>query len=217
MGKTKIALWYRVVVYWLCVCDCGKSEPKWVAASSLLHGSSKTCGCIFRAVTKHGVAKRGHCRGGKVTREYQIWLNMVQRCTNPRRKDYAGYGGRGITIEDPRWLSFDNFYADMGESNGLTLERLDNSKGYSKSNCEFRTRKQQQRNTRYNRIVEYQGKSMSLAEAIELSGMKYDPVEKRLRHWHCTFEEALSSPLVIHKNWSDETARKKIEASLEGV
>jgi hypothetical protein len=64
---------------------------------------------------------------------------MKERCTNPNRDNYEDYGGRGITF-CKRWEDFENFLQDMGERpEGMTLDRLDNSKGYFKGNCKWST------------------------------------------------------------------------------
>src|SRR6266487_4166543 len=93
--------------------------------------------------------RHGQCRRGLRTREFGVWASMRQRCLNTDNPAWHNYGGRGITI-CLRWLeSFDNFFADMGVCPpGLTLERLDNDKGYEPSNCVWSTRKAQMRNTR---------------------------------------------------------------------
>lgn len=80
---------------------------------------------------------------------YTTWVNMLARCYNPDALGYANYGGRGIRV-DPRWHHFANFAEDMGAKPdpALTLERLDNDKGYGRSNCVWATRTEQSWNRR---------------------------------------------------------------------
>lgn len=85
---------------------------------------------------------------------YHSWANMVRRCSNPIEQDKRFYKDRGITVCE-RWLGvdgFNNFLADMGErSDGMSLDRQDNSKGYSPDNCRWATPHQQAANTRRNK------------------------------------------------------------------
>lgn len=82
----------------------------------------------------------------KGTSIYLAWINMRQRVKNPNHPDYKYYGGKGITICD-RWGKFSNFLEDMGiPLKGLTLDRLDNSKGYSPTNCRWATKREQWEN-----------------------------------------------------------------------
>lgn len=92
--------------------------------------------------------RHGHTVNGKKTRVYMAWRNMNQRCTNAKRVDYHGYGGRGIAVCE-RWReSFEAFLEDMGEpAPGYTLERKDNDRGYEPGNCLWATRRAQRRNT----------------------------------------------------------------------
>jgi hypothetical protein len=78
---------------------------------------------------------------------YKVWSGIKTRCTNTARADYTRYGGAGIAY-DPSWEDFNNFYDDMGESyeQGLWLDRIDNSQGYSKDNCRWVTPTDSNRN-----------------------------------------------------------------------
>lgn len=83
------------------------------------------------------------------TPEHEAWVNMWQRTGNPNHRDYRHYGGRGIKVEEKSWKRFLPFLADMGKRPvGLSIERIDNDKGYSKANCKWATKSEQMKNRR---------------------------------------------------------------------
>jgi hypothetical protein len=96
--------------------------------------------------TVHGHSRKRGERTGTTT--YYIWAAMLQRCTNPRNKDWKLYGGRGITVCE-RWLSFSNFLADMGEKpDGLSVDRINVDGNYEPDNCRWATAHEQAHNKR---------------------------------------------------------------------
>lgn len=105
------------------------------------------------------------------TPEWGAWYQMKHRCYNPKYIGFKLYGGRGIKVSN-RWLnSFDNFLEDMGErpSDNHSLDRINNNKGYSKENCRWATKKEQQNNLRNN--ITYKGESNKEA-SLRLGGNK---------------------------------------------
>jgi hypothetical protein len=89
---------------------------------------------------------------------------MVMRCHNPNSSSYARYGAKGIMVCD-RWRVYENRLADMGEPpDGMTLDRIDNSQGYSPDNCRWATAKQQAANSSKPRWLTLNGETKNLSE-----------------------------------------------------
>lgn len=175
----------------VCVCDCGTEKP--VRHEKLLNGSSKSCGCLaIDLLTTHGHTAKST---RKNSHEYWIWNMVVQRCTNPSVKNWNDYGGRGITVCDS-WLKFENFFADMGKRPTTlhSLERIDNSLGYSKENCKWATRAEQARNKRNNRMLTIDGETRHLADWCREYGIGHTIVISRInRGWN--ERDAVTTPV----------------------
>ena len=156
-------------ILWVCRCDCG--ERREILSASLTNGNTKSCGC---ARNESNVA-RSKTHGLTCSPEYVVWSALKSRCLNPNNLDYPSYGGRGITICE-QWLSFEAFYIDMGPrpDKGYSVERCDNNGNYDPSNCHWVTVKEQSRNKRNTRYVEYEGQSISMAEVAEKADVNYD-------------------------------------------
>jgi len=107
------------------------------------------------------------------SRTYVIWQAMIRRCYNNKCRSFTDYGERGIHVCASWRKSFSAFIRDMGEApDGLTLERKDNARGYSKANCKWATRAEQNRNRRGVRLFRYDGKQLTLGEISKLCGIK---------------------------------------------
>jgi hypothetical protein len=116
----------------------------------------------------------------KATPEYSSWKSMRDRCLSGKHKAYERYAGRGITICDEWVNDFERFAADMGPRPvGCTLERLDNSKGYEPGNCAWRTRKEQQNNTRSNRYLTRGEVTKTMKQWCEELGLNYGKLRAR--------------------------------------
>lgn len=175
---------------WICLCECGNEFV--TSGCSLRNGGTKSCGCL-RSEHSRTVNIR---HGKKHTRVYRIWTGMWNRCRNPNAKDFARYGGSGITV-CKRWQTFENFLSDMGEPcSGLTIERKENSKGYCKSNCVWATRTEQARNRKNNVILTFNGESLCISEWAERLGVNKCLISKRLaRGW--SIERTLGTPAML--------------------
>jgi hypothetical protein len=118
---------------------------------------------------------------------------MKARCLNRNSPHFHNYGGRGITIAES-WLTFENFYRDMGEpAPGMTLERRDNDGPYSPENCRWATRAEQAINKRTNVFIEYQGLRLVIEEWGRRLGVRPRMLRKRLNAgW--SVEDAFTTP-----------------------
>ena len=114
------------------------------------------------------------------TRIYRQWAAMLDRM-RPGHVRAHRYSGRGIAVCEA-WRSFEAFYADMGASwrPGLTLDRLDNDKGYEPGNCAWRTRKAQALNTCRTHLIDTPWGRIPLGEAAERSGIHRTTLYSRL-------------------------------------
>ena len=136
---------------------------------------------------RHGRAK---------TRTHNSWRGMIDRCENPNHRHYKNYGGRGIKV-CPRWRrSFPAFLEDMGERPpGTVIERRKNEQGYMPSNCFWATRKEQGRNKRNNRLLTHAGRTATVAEWAELTGIKRHTIISRLDQYGWDVAKALTVPV----------------------
>jgi hypothetical protein len=165
---------------WRCRCDCG--EETVAILGKLRNGHTKSCGCLRREII--GQKKRTHGRSGGQSRLYKIWTGMRGRCNTPTNTSYRNYGGRGIRIcsEWNGFEAFEKWALSHGYSHELTIERIDNDRGYEPSNCRWATKLEQARNSRHVRSFELNGKIAGIAEHAADAGLNYWAVMRRIRN-----------------------------------
>lgn len=173
-------------------CECG--TVKVIRAGSLTSGRVKSCGCLNLEVIKirFGALNRTHGLSKKHPL-YNTWTAMRERCNCPSNKMYKYYGERGITVCE-RWDDFTVFVSDMGNRPaGTSLDRIDNSKGYSHDNCKWATRVEQNTNRRNTKFVEFRGERLTLAEISRRTGAN----EKVLFHQVCNLGVSIESAILV--------------------
>lgn len=187
-------------IYGLYECFCGKVFSCYVYDVGRKH--TKSCGCLSKEIHK----KRLTTHGKKHSLEYVCWMNMRQRCNDKKTIGYLNYGKRGITVCDTWQNSFEAFYKDMGPhpGKGYSIDRIDNNKGYSKDNCRWATRKQQNNNQRSNRIITFNGKTQNLTSWSKELHINFDTLRFRLDRYKWPVEKAFTTAVT----------KKKIEREL---
>lgn len=133
------------IVKWKCLCECG--NIKIIRGGDLKAGKIKSCGCS----RYDSLIKRNTTHGQSKTRLYRIWRGLFKRCYNKNSTDFKNYGARGISIYQnwkKNFIKFYNWSYENGYKDNLTIERVNNDKGYYPSNCKWITKKEQSANKR---------------------------------------------------------------------
>lgn len=130
------------------------------------------------------------------TRLYRIWLGMRNRCSDPKHPHYKDYGGRGIEVCD-EWKRDSKAFFDWSLQNGyadeLTLDRVNANGNYCPENCRWATMKEQHNNKRNNIMLTFNGKTQTLSEWADETGINYHKLLMRhIRGWSA--ERALTKP-----------------------
>lgn len=101
---------------------------------------------------------------------------MKTRCHNAKQDNYSYYGGKGVDVCDEWRDSFDafnNWAIENGYEDSLTIDRIDVNKNYCPSNCRWVTVKQQSLNRTNSKVISFNGKSQTLKEWSDETGIDY--------------------------------------------
>lgn len=146
----------------------------------------------------------------------KVYDSMKRRCCNPNDHAYKSYGGRGITVCDEQldktivpntygsskgWIAFRDWALDNGYAEGLTIDRIDNNKGYSPDNCRWVSVKEQNNNKRSNHLITYKGKTQTLAQWCDELRLVYHRTKIRINQYHWSVEKAFENKdYTRHRN-----------------
>ena len=186
-GQTRPVLRFR--------CDCGKEAD--LRIYSVKSGKTLSCGCRARM----GRPRHGACVGRKQTPEWRAWRDMLTRATNPNILHAKHYVGRGIGVCD-EWNyggdgdGFVRFLAHIGPKPAprMTVDRIDNDRGYEPGNVRWATYSEQGVNKTNNRMIPVDGNLVPLAVAAEMVGIKASIIVQRIDKLGWSIERALSVP-----------------------
>ena len=194
--------------YWNCLCDCGNAKT--VQGVKLVHGTTKSCGCLNRdiVISRNKANADGKYRHPRI---YNIYYGMRTRCYNEDDAGYFWYGARGITVCD-EWMSdffsFQSWALANGYRDDLTIDRIDNNGNYEPGNCRWADIEIQANNRRGTLMLTMNGETLSATQWARRLGISRATVYARLsKGW--SVEDTLAIPVgkyhggVGHSHWDE--------------
>lgn len=189
--KSKIKTDKNIPLF-LCQCDCGKQvliKAYRFHTGKIVH----SCGCDDKRKTSDGKYKHPL---------YKIYVDMKNRCYYTKDISYSHYGMKGITVCN-EWLnnfmSFYNWSVNNGWEKGLSLDRIDNNKGYSPENCRWTDIITQNNNKTNNRFLTINGETLTVAQWSRKINIKHSTILERLKRGY-TEEDAVMKPIIKKNN-----------------
>lgn len=177
-------------VIWRCKCEACGREDFLIPVGRFRKGKQKSCGCL----TGQSISQTKKVHGMTYSPTWMSWNAMHQRCSLNRAVLFKNHSAKGISVCD-EWSDFMKFYNDMGERPaGMTLDRIDNEKGYFKENCRWATRYQQIINRSCTVYVEIFGINMPRAFWLGLTGTDISTFEQRRERGWSAALAAFSPP-----------------------
>lgn len=141
-------------------------------------------------------------------RLYGIYQSMRQRCKNPKSKYY---GGKGISI-CKEWNTYEAFHEwamANGYAENLTIDRVDNNKGYSPDNCRWVDYYTQNNNTSRNIFVTYKGQTKTVGQWAREMKVNASSLHNRIRRgW--PIERAMETPIKKHYKNEEKRSDEKV-------
>jgi len=184
--------------YGLFLCSyCNKEVERNLSAGK----TCKSCGCVKNKLIGEAKTKHGDSINSKYNKLYGIWDGMKRMCYNKNHHAYKNYGGRRIVVCRSwkfKYTLFKKWALANGYKEDLTIDRINNNGNYEPDNCRWTTRKEQNRNTRYNKLIKYNNKIHCIGEWAEILGMKDTTLRSRIhRGW--SIKKIFTAKIRIYK------------------
>jgi hypothetical protein len=170
---------------WRFQCDCGALFERrgYRVRTAMKRAGHTSCGSgACRGVGENGKRNRTHGVSVEHRKLYDVHRQMWKRCTDPESPDYAGYGGRGITVCE-QWrnvVAFRDWALTSGYAPGLSIDRVDGDKGYCPDNCRWASDTQQVRNRCNTLLLIARGETRAVAERASITGIPYSTIRARV-------------------------------------
>ena len=204
---------------WACRCSCENKSLIVVLANGLKSGGTKSCSCLSRESARESHRIHGFAAGGKDRYLVQTCWDAMARCNNSQHPWYCRYGARGIKVVFSGVREFAEYLETLGpRPKGYSLDRIDNEGHYAPGNLRWASSKEQNRNQCGNRLVVYDGRLVTVAEASELTGIAHPTLSGRLSRG-ISSQEALYAP-ILPGRFVEHDGRRiplKIAAKLVGI
>lgn len=190
-----------------CQCSCGKVHT--LRFNSIQSGQALSCGHANREAT----AARNTIHGLSYHPDFQVWVDMNKRCHGSDPGLIKNYKDRGISVCEQWRKDPAQFFKDMGpRTKGMTLERVDNSKGYSPENCVWASMKTQQNNKRTNVVLELHGRRMTISQWANELGMSKNTIWFRVKRG-LSHKEVLTNPIDTRYSRPRKTLKPSTKSS----
>lgn len=187
-NKRRVALWK---------CRCGKQFTANIP--NVISGQVKSCGCLKRIAVLKRCSKHGNSPMAKATRVYRFWQSMKDRCHNPRSSAFKYYGGRGIACHTPwrnSFVSFLDYFKSVFELSdipvGMSMDRINNDGDYAPGNLRIADTITQANNRRGVRLFNVGGKTVTLRQIYEATGIKPKTILARVDIQGMTIDRAIA-------------------------
>lgn len=135
----------------------------------------ESCGCLM---TTNGGLRAKRVYGFRRHPFYSSWQNICQRTSNPKNDNWKHYGEKGIGICIQWRMSFLSFLESMPEKRDqlLTIDRIENHKGYCPHNIRMATLSEQNSNKssngKHGRCIYWHNRDQRYYAYMQVSGRR---------------------------------------------